>query len=103
MRSWRHSGFSVDNSVRIEVEDRGGMQRLIEYIGRCPFSLTRMVTQSKDGTILYRAAHPNCLPFPLSGDASLMAGIPRDFEVYDPLNFLAESDRSINFMNATCS
>ncbi len=57
---------------------------------RCPFSLARMVTLTRDGKVLYRAAHPNCLPFPLSGDTTLMAGIPRNFEVYDPLDFLAE-------------
>jgi hypothetical protein len=34
---------------------------------------------TRDGKILCRAAHPNCLPFPLSGDTSLLAGIPRDF------------------------
>jgi len=35
------------------------------------------------------------LPFPLSGDTSLMAGIPRNFEVYDPLDFLAEVTQHI--------
>jgi hypothetical protein len=29
MRSWRHSEFSVDNSVRIERGEKAGMQRLI--------------------------------------------------------------------------
>jgi hypothetical protein len=48
-----------------------------------------MISMTKDGKILYRAAHANCLPFPLSGDTTLMAGIPRNFEVYDPLDFLA--------------
>jgi hypothetical protein len=43
MRGWRHSGFSVDISVRIEATDHAGMQRLVEYISRCPFSLSRMV------------------------------------------------------------
>jgi hypothetical protein len=95
MRGWRHSGFSVDNSVRIEGADHTGMQRMIEYIARCPFSLGRMVSLTKDGKILYRAAHPNCLPFPLSGDTTLMAGIPRNFEVYDPLDFLAEVTQHI--------
>lgn len=95
MRGWKHSGFSVDNSVRINAGDQAGMQRLIEYVSRCPFSLARMVSLTKDGEILYRAAHPNCLPFPLSGDASLMAGIPRNFEVYDPLDFLAEVTQHI--------
>jgi hypothetical protein len=95
MRSWKHSGFSVDNSVYVAKDDKEGMQRLIEYIARCPFSLTRMVSLTKDGKILYRAAHPNCIPFPLSGDATLMAGIPRNFEVYDPLDFLAEVTQHI--------
>jgi len=37
MRGWKHSGFSVDNSVRIPAGDKAGMQRLIEYVSRCPF------------------------------------------------------------------
>jgi hypothetical protein len=95
MRSWRHSGFSVDNSVRIERGDKAGMQRLIEYIARCPFSLGRMVSLTKDGKIIYRASHANCIPFPLSGDKTLMEGIPRNFEVYEPLDFLAEVTQHI--------
>jgi hypothetical protein len=95
MRGWKHSGFSVDNSVRVDKGDKAGMQRLIEYISRCPFSLTRMVSQTDDGKILYRASHPNCIPFPLSGDATLLKGIPRNFEVFDPLDFLAEVTQHI--------
>jgi hypothetical protein len=95
MRSWRHSGFSVDNSVRIEKGDHAGMQRLIEYIARCPFSLTRMVSITKEGKILYRASHPKCIPFPLSGDETLMKGTPRNYELYDPLDFLAEVTQHI--------
>ena len=95
MKSWKHSGFSVDNSVRIAAGDYTGMERLVQYIARCPFSLARMVSLTKDGKILYRAAHPNCLPFPLSGDISLLAGIPRNFEVFDPLDFLAEVTQHI--------
>jgi hypothetical protein len=95
MRGWKHSGFSVDNSVRVEGGDHAGMQRLVEYISRCPFSLARMISLTKDGKILYRASHTNCLPFPVSGDSSLMAGIPRNFEVFDPLDFLAEVTQHI--------
>ena len=95
MRSWKHSGFSVDNSVRINAGDKAGIQRLTEYITRCPFSLARMVSKTKDGKVVYRASHANCIPFPLSGDATLMAGIPRNFEVFDPLDFLAEVTQHI--------
>jgi hypothetical protein len=84
------SGFSVDNSVRIKQGDMVGMQRLIEYIARCPFSLNRIVSITKDNKVLYRASHATCFPFPLSGDETLMDGIPRNFELFDPLDFLAE-------------
>jgi hypothetical protein len=88
MRTWRFSGFSVDNSVRIERGDTAGMQRLIEYIARCPFSLNRMVSITMDGKIIYRASKATCFPFPLSGDETLMAGVPRNFEIFEPLDFL---------------
>ena len=105
MRGWKHSGFSVDNSVRIEHGDKAGMQRLVEYVSRCPFSLSRMVSVTDDGKILYRASFANCLPFPISGDKDLMKGIPRNFEVFEPLDFLAavtqhipdKGDHTINY------
>ena len=43
MRSWRHSGFSVDNSVYLSPRDTAGLERLAQYILRCPFSLARVV------------------------------------------------------------
>lgn len=95
MRSWKHSGFSVDNSVRIKRGDKAGMQRLVEYITRCPFSLARMISRTEEGKVIYRASRGNCIPFPISGDATLMAGIPRNFEVFDPLDFLAEVTQHI--------
>jgi hypothetical protein len=115
MRGWRHSGFNVDNSVRIEAGDHAGMRRLVEYISRCPFSLARMITLTDDGDasksptgdkIVYRASKGKCFPFPHTGDPvlperdiapiqTLMAGIPRNFEVFDPLDFLAEVTQHI--------
>ena len=43
IRSWKHSGFSVDQSVRLEAGDQAGIQRLIQYFLRCPFSQARMI------------------------------------------------------------
>jgi hypothetical protein len=94
------------NSVRIEAEDHAGMQRLVEYISRCPFSLARMVTPTENGKIVYRASKGKCFPFPKTGEPvapercvapmqTLMAGIPRNFEVFDPLDFLAEVTQHI--------
>jgi hypothetical protein len=39
MRTWPHSGFSVDNSVYLPAYDTAALQRLAQYILRCPFSL----------------------------------------------------------------
>ena len=49
-RTWPHSGFSVDQSVHLPAGDRAGIERLVQYMTRCPFSLSRLVkaTQSDD-------------------------------------------------------
>jgi hypothetical protein len=38
MLGYRHSAFSVDASVRIEAHDRAGLERLLRYCARPPFS-----------------------------------------------------------------
>jgi hypothetical protein len=95
MRAWKHSGFSVDTSVRIAAGDQAGMSRLTGYITRCPLSLARMITRTADGSIVYRASQPQCWPFPKSGEQTVMEGIPRNFEVFEPLDFLAEATQHI--------
>jgi hypothetical protein len=89
IKSRRHTGSSVDNSVRVEAKDEAGMQRLIEYITRSPFSITGMVSLTGDGKILYRASKPGCIPFPKQGDPEHEIGMPRNCEIFDPLDFLA--------------
>ena len=43
MLSWQGSGgFSIDASVRIEGEDRAGVERLLRYCARPPFALERL-------------------------------------------------------------
>jgi hypothetical protein len=49
MRSWKHSGFSVDQSVRLEAGDQEGVQRLIQYFLRCPFSQARLIQVTEAG------------------------------------------------------
>ena len=34
MRSWEHSGFSVDQSVFLPAGDQAGIERLIQYMTR---------------------------------------------------------------------
>ncbi len=61
MRKWKHSGFSVDTSVRIEAGDKPEMMRLIQYIIRIPFSLERMVKVTDDGKVLYQVGKGVCV------------------------------------------
>ena len=55
MRTWQHSGFSVDKSVRLDAGDTAAIERLTQYIVRCPFSLDRIVSLNPDGKVVYRA------------------------------------------------
>jgi hypothetical protein len=42
MLAFKHSGFSVNAGVRIEAQDRAGLERLLRYCARPPFALERL-------------------------------------------------------------
>ena len=43
MRTWQHSGFSVDQSVYLPAGDQQAIERLVWYMNRC-YSLMGSVT-----------------------------------------------------------
>ena len=51
MLSWRHSGFSIDNSVRILDEE--AQKSLAEYISRPPISLKKIHYEPFKGRVLF--------------------------------------------------
>jgi len=76
--SWRHTGFSVHNRVRVEPEDRPAVERLARYIMRPPISLERMSWDGV-GEVRYRRKR---------GHES--SGLnEREVEAFDPREFLA--------------
>jgi ribosomal protein S27E len=77
--SWRHSGFSVHNRVRVEPEDGRAVERLARYIMRPPISLER-IRWSGDGEVLYR---------PKGGHAGRARQPGDPPEAFDPAEFLA--------------
>ncbi len=95
MRSWEHSGFSIDNNVYVAKDDKEGMGRLIEYIARCPFSLARIIKLTDTGKVLYRAVKTACRAFPILNNEKLKAGVNRNYEVFEPMDFLAEITQHI--------
>ncbi len=77
--SWRHTGFSVHNRVRVEPEDGPAVERLARYIMRPPISLERMHWSGGD-EVLYRP----------KGGHDGRARQPDDpAETFDPAEFLA--------------
>jgi hypothetical protein len=67
MRTWQGTGgFSVDASVRIEGEDRAGLERLVRYCARGPLALERLhapagieALSSPDARLVYRLTEPD--------------------------------------------
>ena len=95
MRSWPHSGFSVDQSVFLPVNDRQGIERLVQYMTRCPFSLSRLVKVTATGQVIYKAEKDACRAFPEPQGDGLRSGPKRNFQVLSPLEFLAEFTQHI--------
>ena len=95
MRAWQHSGFSVDNSVYLSPGDTAGLERLAQYILRCPFSLARVVRLTDDGSVIYRAEQARCRRFPGPASGDLKGGPRRNFQVFSALDFLAEVTQHI--------
>ena len=60
MLAYRHSGFSVDTSVRIEAHDRAGLERLLRYCARPAFSLERL--RKAGNELVYRCAKQRSEP-----------------------------------------
>jgi hypothetical protein len=66
MLTWQGSGgFSIDASVRIEGDDRAGIERLLRYCARPPFALERLHAlggvpslSSPHAQLLYRFPRP---------------------------------------------
>ena len=55
MLAWRHTGFSMHNSVRVRAGDAAGRRRLAQYMLRAPFSLEKMSYDPESETVIYRS------------------------------------------------
>jgi hypothetical protein len=55
LMKWRHSGFNIDNGMRISRDDEKGREPVAQYILRNPFSLDKMTYSDKSGTVIYRS------------------------------------------------
>jgi hypothetical protein len=72
---WKHSGFCVHCSQRVQSHQKEDLERLAQYIIRNPFSVEKMHPDPKTGTIIYRSG--------------MNPKIRRNFEIFTPCDFIA--------------
>ena len=72
---WRHSGFSVNNSVRMAGDDHKARVSLAQYIARAPLSLEKLHYDQQAGKAVY---HSDYNPY-----------LGESLKVWDALDFLA--------------
>jgi len=77
--SWRHSGFSIDNSVRIL--DESSQESLAEYIARSPISLKKIRYEPFKGKVLFHTKYSEYFK--------------QNVHLFDALDFLAELTQHI--------
>ncbi|MBN2442240.1 MAG: transposase [Spirochaetales bacterium] len=57
--SWKNSGFSIDNSVRIYGSDNKARESLAQYIARAPVSLEKLKYEPFHGKVLFKTPKYN--------------------------------------------
>jgi hypothetical protein len=72
---WKHSGFCVHRSKRVQPHQKEDLERLAQYIIRNPFSVEKMHPDPETGTIIYRSG--------------MNPKIKRNFEIFTPCDFIA--------------
>ena len=82
--SWRHSGFSIDNSVRIldePAEENLAEENLAEYIARPPISLAKIRYEPFKGRVLFHTTYSEYFR--------------ENLHMFDALDFIAELSQHI--------
>ena len=59
-------------------------------MARSPFSLARLIRITETGKVVYRGEKTQCQQFPEVASAGLFGGISRNFQFFEPLDFLSK-------------
>jgi hypothetical protein len=55
--SWKHSGFSIDNSVRIAASDNKAREAIAQYMARCPVFLNKVIYEPFKGKVIFKTKY----------------------------------------------
>ena len=80
LKGWKHSGFNVHRSRRIQPSEREDLERVARYIIRNPFSTEKMEFKhpnrvNAEGAVIYRSG--------------MNPKINRNFQIFTPCDFIA--------------
>jgi hypothetical protein len=64
-------------------------------LARSPFSLARLIRITPAGKVLYKAEKDRCQRYPPPASEDLFGGVARNYQVFEPLDFLAELTQHI--------
>ena len=73
--------------MNLDAGDTAGLERLGQYLLRCPFSLQRLIKVTDQGQVLYLAQKRACRRFPRPASPDLFGGVARNFQVFDVFDF----------------
>jgi hypothetical protein len=91
--SWKHSGFSIDNSVRIL--DESAQESLAEYIARPPRMHGRAVSEANDQPISLKKIHYEPFKGRVLFHTKYSEYFKQNLHMFDALDFLAELTQHI--------
>ncbi|HOS45638.1 MAG TPA: transposase [Paludibacter sp.] len=55
--SWKHSGFSIDNSIRVATSDNKAREAIAQYMARCPISLNKIIYEPFKGKVIFKTKY----------------------------------------------
>ena len=55
--TWRHSGFSINNEIRINGSDEKARENLSQYIARPPISLKKIFYEPFKSKVLFKTKY----------------------------------------------
>ena len=82
MLAYRHSGFSVEDGVCIQAQDRAGLERLLRYCARPPFALERL--RQRGAELVYHCPKPQSGGKQASATSSASARLLREIKRHLP-------------------
>jgi hypothetical protein len=90
-----NSSSAISPSSSELTYDTFGLERLPQYILRCPFSQTRIIRLTEDGSVVYRVEKDPCHRFPGAASRDLRGGPSRNFQLFSAMDFQAELTQPI--------